>query len=273
VVTLARRLLPLASVALLLSALVAPASTAAPGSEPEPRRIGTVVSHDCRNLAVVVDLDQAQQERAAALLPDGFRLTERPTLLVESSTCRRATVNGTRIGRFSLSESALSIEPPRSIGSRQLTEISANDIYMLSQLDTDRRLSSFKKRAGYPSEVTRIRIDLANPLLPRVASASAGGTIAPTSVTVVLSPQLVPDPLMLPNPGVVYKLWAKAERGRVVATTNSNLAVGAAAFGFGTVSVPRRSLLGRLLGGTTAYGYAFSGSATGFVNDTYRWPR
>lgn len=257
--------------AALASPVLSPASHAE--GESAPRLVGTVVSKDCRNLALVVSLDEAQLRRAAKLLPTGFTLTEQPTLLVESSTCRSARIDGQKIGRFSLSEAALSIVPPREIASAQLNEVSAENIYMLSQLDTDKRLSAFKKKVGYPTEVTDIDLDLGNPLLPRTVTAEAGGTIAPTSVNITLTPQLLPDGVMVPNPGIVYKLWTKDARGRYVVTTNSNLEIGAAAVGFGEVTVKRRSLLGRLLGGTTASGYSFSGSASGFVNDTYRWAR
>ncbi|MCK5930223.1 hypothetical protein [uncultured Nocardioides sp.] len=251
----------------LLSALL----VAAPAEAKQPRRIGQVVSEDCYNLALFVSLDDEQVERAAAMLPREFTLTSEPTLLVESSTCARATVNGRAIGRFHLSEAALSIEQPRELSSAQMSETAPESIFMLSQLDTNKRLSRFKKRAGYRSEVTRIEIDLGNPLLPRTATASAGGRIAPSSVSVTLSPQLTPTGLTAPNPGIVYKLWTVDRRGRVVGTTNSNRELGNAAVGYGTVTVEKGTTLHRLLGSTTASGYSISGSAAGFTNDTYRF--
>lgn len=238
----------------------------------EPERIGRVVADECRNLALVIELDAGQQRRAGRLLPPGLVLTDQPTLLVESSTCRTARVNGRRIGRFHLSEAALSIQAPRPVYSAQLPETSAENIFMLSQLDTNRRLSAFKERVGYPSEVTEISIDLGDPRLPRTATARAGGRIAPSSVTATLTPQLTPDGVFVPNPGVVYKLWTVDERGRLVVTTNSNLRLGHAAVGYGTVRVPRGTLLHRLLGAATATGSVISGAATRFVNDTYRFP-
>ena len=259
--------------AVLCLTLVSFAPIGADAAAPKPKQIGQVVATDCRNLAVTITLSEGQQRRAAAMLPAGLRLTDEPTLLVESSTCRTAKVNGTKIGRFSLSESALSIEAPRPITSTAMTERSAENIFMLSQLDTNARLSRFKSRVGYPSEVTTIDIDLGNPLLPRTATAEAGGTIAPSRAEVMLSPQLVPDGLTVPNPGIVYKLWARDEAGRLVVTTNSNFDLGSVAVGQGTVHVERGTRLYRLLGGPSASGSSFSGSARQFVNDTYRFPR
>ncbi|WP_232677413.1 hypothetical protein [Nocardioides sp. R-C-SC26] len=241
-------------------------------STPTSQRIGRVVAQDCKNLAVTVELNAGQKRRAAAMLPRGFRLTSEPTLLVESSTCRTATVDGVRIGRFSLSESALSIVAPHPITSSVMTERSAENIFMLSQLDTNRRLSGFKAGVGYRSEVTDIEIDLGNPLLPRTATATAGGTLAPSHVESQLTPSL-PDGVRIPNPGVVYKLWTRDDRGRDVVTTNSNFSLGNVAVGFGTVHVERGTRLFRLLGGATASGFSFSGSATRFVNDTHRFAR
>ncbi|MGA8256589.1 MAG: hypothetical protein WB767_08445 [Nocardioides sp.] len=277
-----RRLLPvvvLATTTLLATSLVTESSVAVSVAVSksmagatqgvEPRAAGRVVATDCENLAVTIDLTDAQQARAARLLPRGFRLTEGPTLLVESSTCRTAKVNGKRIGRFSLSESALSIEPPHPITAQAMTERTDENIFMLSQLDTNARLSRFKDRAGYRTEVTRIDIDLGNPLVPRTATASAGGTIAPSRAEAMLTPTALPDGVDVPNPGLVYKLWTRDSRGRAVVTTNSNFDLGRVAVGYGTVFVRPGTTLHRLLGANTASGFALSGSARQFVNETY----
>ncbi|WP_161895980.1 hypothetical protein [Gordonia spumicola] len=241
---------------------------------PRATRIATVVSHDCTNLGVTISLTPAQAARAQAVVPKGFRVSASPTLLVETSQCAGATVDGTRIGAFRLSEAAVSVTPPRRIESRQLPDLVTENIVMLSQLDTNRLLSSVKADAGYPTELTEISLDRGSSgPVPRVMTASAGGRLAPTKARAQVSPYLLPDGVTVPNPGVVYQLWAKNRDGRFVVTTNSNLRIGTPAAGVGSVTVPTGTLLHRLLGRSTASGVAFSGSASGFVNDTYVFSR
>ncbi|MFC0315974.1 hypothetical protein ACFQNE_13960 [Gordonia phosphorivorans] len=237
---------------------------------PRVERVATVVSHHCENLGVTIPLSPAQTARAQALLPKGFRMAALPTLLVETSRCAGATVDGQRIGRFHLSEAALSIEAPRKIESRQLPDLVTENIYMLSQLDTDRLLSETKAAVGYPTELTEIALDRGTDgSVPRVMTATAGGELAPTSARADLTPYLLPAGVQVPNPGVVYQLWTKNDDGRFVVTTNSNLRIGTPAVGAGTVTVAPGTLLHKLLGARTASGLAFSGAASGFVNDTY----
>ncbi|GAA4757889.1 hypothetical protein [Gordonia alkaliphila] len=237
---------------------------------PRAERVATVVSKNCENLGVTVTLSPAQQVRAQALLPEGFRLAPSATLLVESSRCASATVNGEKIGAFALSEAALSIVPPRKAESRQLPDLVTENIYMLSQLDTNRLLSDTKAAVGYPTELAPITLDRGSAgSIPRVMTATAGGELAPTSARADLTPYLLPDGVEVPNPGVVYQLWTKNTGGEFVVTTNSNLRIGTPAVGVGTVTVAPGTLLHKLLGARTASGVAFSGAASGFVNDTY----
>lgn len=141
---------------------------------------------------------------------------------------------------------------------------------MLSQLDTDPTLSAFKAAAGYRSEVTEVSLELGNVARPRMAArADAAGTIAPASVSCVLTPGLLPGSLRVPNPGIVYKLWTRDAEGRLVVTTNTNFAISHPAIGWGRVRVQPGTLLHGLLGGGSARGVAFSGTARRFVNDTY----
>ena len=236
--------------------------------------MGVVKAQSCANLGVTAPLNPAQAARARSALPKGFRLAATPTLLVETSTCRSATVDGKRIGRFHLSEAALSIEPPRPIASPRLNEVVAENIFMLSQLDTNSLLAEFKKDLGYRSEVTDITLNLGAPgAVDRVASATAAGTLAPTRATARLTPSLLPDTVRVPNPGIVYKLWTKDSRGRFVVTTNANQTINRPAAGTGTVTVPTGTLLHRILGGTRISGVAFSGQAERFTNDTYVFGR
>ncbi|NLG55203.1 MAG: hypothetical protein GX542_06085 [Rhodococcus sp.] len=239
---------------------------------PAAKKVATVVSHDCENLGLTISLTPAQKARAQALLPKGFRLTPNPTLLVESSQCAGATVNGRRIGQFKLAEAALSIVPSRKAESRQLPDLVTENIFMLSQLDTDKTLSAMKSDAGYPTEMTKINLDRGSAAsVPRVMRATAGGTLAPTTVRADLTPYLLPQGVDVPNPGVVYQLWAKNADGKYVVTTNSNLRIGTPAAGTGTLTVAPGTLLYKMLGSRSASGVAFSGSASGFVNDTYEF--
>ncbi|MFC4603706.1 hypothetical protein [Rhodococcus kronopolitis] len=230
-------------------------------------------AHSCANLGVTIPLDPAQAERARAVLPPGFALAAMPTMLVETSTCAGANVNGTEIGRFHLSEAALSVEPPRPVSSPRLGEVVAENIYMLSQLDTNVLLSEFKSGLGYRNERVEISLDLGAPYqLGRQASASAGGVLAPTTATAQLTPSLLPDSVRVPNPGIVYKLWTRDAQGRYVVTTNANMTIDRPASGVGTVNVPEGTVLARILGGRSATGVAFSGRAERFVNDTFVFP-
>ncbi|MGB3887481.1 hypothetical protein [Gordonia sp. (in: high G+C Gram-positive bacteria)] len=241
---------------------------------PAAKKIATVASHHCENLGLTIILTPAQKARAQAVLPSGFRLTDGPTLLVETSQCAGAKVNGRNIGRFKLSEAALSIVPPRKAQSRQLPNIVTENIFMLSQLDTSRVLSELKAGAGYPTELTDISLDRGkSSAVPRVMWASASGNLAPTSVRAETSPFLLPPGVDVPNPGVVYQLWAKNSDGKYVVTTNSNLRIGTPAAGTGVLTVEKGTLLHQVLGSRTASGVAFSGSASGFVNDTYVFTR
>lgn len=264
-----------AVVAATSATVFAGAAGAAPGGgTSSATRIATVTSHDCENLGVTISLTPAQQVRAQAALPKGFRLAANPTLLVETSRCGGATVNGTKIGAFRLSEAALSIAPPRHITSRQLPDLVTENIYMLSQLDSNKLLSEVKSAAGYRTELAEISLDRGSDgAIPRVMTATAGGTLAPTTAQASLTPYLLPRGVTVPNPGVVYQLWTKKNDGKFVVTTNSNLRIGTPAAGTGTVTVPKGTALYRILGGSSASGIAFSGAATGFVNDTYVFNR
>lgn len=245
-------------------------AAAAPGTEP----IATVVSQHCENLGVTVALSPQQQIRAQALLPSGFRLTDDPTLLVETSRCAGARVNGKAIGAFHLSEAALSIAPPRTAQSRHLPDLVTEHIYMLSQLDTNRVLSEMKKAAGYRTELTDISLNRGSAgAVPRVMTAAAGGELAPAAARAEMTPVLLPHGVEVPNPGVVYQLWTKNAEGKYVVTVNSNLRIGGPAIGTGVVSAAPGTLLHSLLGSPTASGIAFSGTASGFVNDTYVFGR
>lgn len=234
---------------------------------------GVVQARSCANLGITIALNPEQADRARAVLPPGFTLAVLPTMLVETSTCQGANVNGVEIGSFHLSEAALSVEPPRPVTSPQLGEVAAENIYMLSQLDTNTTLSEYKSGLGYRSEVTAITLDLGTAeAIGRQASATAGGTIAPTAATAQLTPSLLPDTVRVPNPGIVYKLWTRDGEGRDVVTTNANMTINRPAVGVGTVTVPDGTLLHRILGAGTATGVAFSGQAEGFVNDTFVFP-
>ena len=240
------------------------------GAPVDARLLGTVIATGCRDLALAIPLNSKQRERARALLPAGFVLAKRATLLVETSAADAATLDGRPIGPFRLSEAALAIEPPRAIASLHIPELYVENIYMLSQLGTDPALSAFKAEAGYRSEVTEVSLELGNPARPRVAArAAAAGEIAPAAVCCVLTPGLLPAWLRVPNPGVVYKLWTCDGEGRIVVTTNTNFAISRLAIGWGKVRVPPGTLLHGLLGGGSARGVAFSGAAQRFVNDTY----
>ncbi len=207
------------------------------------------------------------------MLPTGFVLAAVPTMLIETSTCADANVNGTKIGRFHLSEAALSISPPAPIASPRLGEVVAENIYMLSQLDTNSLLSEFKSGVGYRTELADITLDLGAPdRLDRHASATAGGDLAPTSATAQLTPSLLPGGVRVPNPGIVYKLWTRDAQGRYVVTTNANMTIDQPAAGIGTVTAPEGSVVHRILGGHTANGVAFTGRAERFVNDTFVFP-
>ncbi|WP_353108724.1 hypothetical protein [Gordonia sp. (in: high G+C Gram-positive bacteria)] len=257
-----------------VAALAAVAPTGSAEAASTPRLVSTVVSHDCENLGVTISLTPSQKRRAQALLPAGFRLADAATLLVETSTCAGATVNGQVIHSFKLSEAALSVVPPRRVEPRQLPDLVTENVFMLSQLDTNRLLSETKSRAGYRTEIAEISLDRgSNSAVPRIMTASAGGSLAPSSARARTTPLLLPAGVEVPNPGVVYQLWTKDAAGRFVVTTNSNMRIGAPAVGAGTVTAEPGTLLHRLLGGRSASGVAFSGRASGFINDTYVFRR
>lgn len=250
------------------AAVAALPQTAAAAQQPAP--VATLTAYDCQNLGVTIALRGPQLARARALLPEGFALARPATLLVETSTCARGELGGERLGRFYLSEAALSVRPPRTVRSRQLRELAAENIFMLSQLDTEPRLSQFKQQQGYRTELTSITLELGNPARLRTsARASAGGELAPAQASATLTPALLPRGVRVPNPGIVYKLWTKNAAGQFVVTTNSNLQITQPAVGWGTVRAAPGTLLHGLLGASRASGVAFSGGATKFVNDTY----
>ncbi|MCA1008469.1 hypothetical protein LCL87_22405 [Rhodococcus hoagii] len=253
--------------------LVFVAPAAAESAAAGATHAGVVEARSCTNLGVTIPLDPVQADRARAMLPAGFALAAIPTMLVETSTCADANVNGTEIGRFHLSEAAVSVVPPAPIASPRLGEIVAENIYTLSQLDTNTLLSDFKSGLGYRSEIVDITLDLGTPgQLVRHASATAGGDLASISATAQLTPSLLPDGVRVPNPGVVYKLWTRDALGRNVVTTNANMTIDQPAVGVGTVTAPEGSVVHRILGDGNATGVAFSGRAERFVNDTFVFP-
>ncbi len=257
-------LLAAAALGVVAAAIALPSPASA-----QPAPSATLAATGCRNLGVTIALSSAQAARAKALLPEGFTLGSPATLLVETSTCAGGVLGDQRLGRFFLSEAALSVKPPRAIASRQLPELYAENIFMLSQLDTSPELSAFKRSVGYRTEVTDIALNLGNTSRLRTnATATAGGQLAPSQASAVLSPGLLPSFVRVPNPGIVYKLWTKNAAGQFVVTTNSNQRITQPAVGWGTVRVAAGTLLHGLLGGTSASGIAFSGGAE-FVNDTY----
>ncbi len=162
----------------------------------------------------------------------------------------------------------------RKVSSRQLPDLMTEHIYMLSQLDTNRLLSETKAAAGYRTELAPISLNRGSALaIPRLMTASAGGTLAPATARAEMTPFLLPAGVQVPNPGVVYQLWTKNAAGKFVVTVNSNLRIGTPAVGSGVVTVAPGTLLHTLLGSRTASGVAFSGAASGFVNETYVFAR
>lgn len=259
-----------AAIAATLPSASAAAAPSPAVSATKPTLAATLTATDCRNLGVTITLRGPQLARAQALLPEGFTLGRPATLLVETSTCASGVLGSEQLGRFYLSEAALSVRPPRAVKSRQLPELAAENIFMLSQLDSDPTLSAFKQQAGYRTELTDIALNLGNPTRVRPAArATAGGTLAPSQASAVLTPALLPKGWRVPNPGIVYKLWTKNAAGQFVVTTNSNLQITQPAVGWGTVRAAPGTLLHGLFGTSSASGVAFSGGATKFVNDTY----
>jgi hypothetical protein len=268
-----RRALARGAVGAFALPLIFVAPVAADPAAAGATHVGVVEARSCANLGVTIPLDPGQAERARAMLPAGFALAAMPTMLVETSTCAGAEVNGTEIGRFHLSEAALSVEPPLPIASPRLGEAVAENIYMISQLDTNELLSEFKSGLGYRSELVDITLDLGAPdQLGRLASATAGGELAPTAATAQLTPSLLPGEVRVPNPGIVYKLWTRDAQGRYVVTTNANMTIDRPAAGVGTVTAPEGTAVHRILGGDSANGIAFSGRAERFVNDIFVIP-
>lgn len=233
--------------------------------------LGTVVATGCANLGVTVRLGAEQASRAATLLPPRLRLRRVPTLLVETSTAEAVSIDGVSAGPARLSEAALSVAAPQRVTARGFAERAAEDIYMLSQLDSNAALSAFKQAAGYRAELATITLGRATRtgLIGTRAFASADGTLAPATASALLTRSLLPARVAVPNPGIVFKLWTALPDGRLAVTTNVNHGISAPAAGWGRVRVEPGTLLHWLLGSDEAAGIAFAGRAKRFVNDTY----
>ena len=127
-----------ATIGVLAGLATAPAAWAA-----EPPVEFTNTGTDCRNLAITMPIDPVA---ARELVPERFSFTDDPEGFVELATCPEGTIDGERRPAYRIAEAAVVIKQPAALDDPGGTI--TQDIYAISQLDTDPALNKKKVDVG-----------------------------------------------------------------------------------------------------------------------------
>lgn len=219
----------------------------------EPPVEFTNTGKDCRNLAIMGSIDT---EAARELVPERFKLTGEG--FVELATCPSGTIDGREIGPFRLAEAAVVIEQPAPLDDPGGTI--TQDIYAISQLDTNAQLSRLKRRVGFRSELVDIGFEASGPLGTHL-EADIPWAFSPYTMSADISPSSPPLPIT-----IVTRIWGLGKRGLVL-TRNDIERVEEGSVAYGTASFAPGSPLARLFGTATLSGQGIAGRGT-FTNVT-----
>ncbi|PTL59819.1 FlgD immunoglobulin-like domain containing protein [Paraconexibacter algicola] len=212
---------------------------------------------DCRNLAITLPIDPVA---ARELVPERFAFAgEEPEGFVELATCPEGTIDGVRRPAYRIAEAAVVIRTPVPLDDPGGTI--TQDIYAISQLDTDPELSRRKVDVGFRSDLVDIAFDRSGPLGTRI-DARIPWAFSPYTMTADLTPGTPP----LPGVTIVTRIWGLGPKGLVL-TRNDIEQVHEGSVASGTVTFAPGSPLSRLFGGTTLRGTGISGRGT-FTNVT-----
>lgn len=228
-------------------------ATHARAAEPPVAFVNT--GTDCRNLLVQGAVDPAV---ARELVPSRFALADPPSGFVELASCPGGQLDGRELGAFRIAEAAVVIATPAPSPGADGTI--TQDIFALSQLDSDGTLSAAKRGVGFTSELVDIRLD--GDALGVHYDAAIPWPVSPYTMAADVTPSSPP----LPGITLVTRIWGLGDRGLVV-TRNDISLVRSASFGRGTASFAPGSPLARLFGTTTLEGTAISGRGD-FTNVT-----
>lgn len=237
---------------LLVLAALAAAFTGTAQALPEEGPIFTTTGEDCRNFTVSLD-GSMDAEVAREMTPERFTPVDPPSGFVEMATCPSGKVNGVEIGAYTIAEAAIAIEAPADIdGTSGPVE---QDIYALSQLDTNAVLSGVKSDAGYRSEVIDIGFDYTPGPPQRIE-----GTIPWPFSPYTMEADLIGG---VPIPGVslITRIWTAGPKG-VVVTENNIFEIAAGSTGVSTAHFEPGSPLAKLAGADTVTGPSISGVGT-----------
>ncbi|WP_354700844.1 hypothetical protein DSM112329_01136 [Paraconexibacter sp. AEG42_29] len=225
------------------------AAGAAPGVE------FTNTGKDCRNLAIMADLDPAGVRE---LLPARFTPVSPPQGFVELAECPSGTIDGAPTGAYRIAEAAIVIQTPVPMDDPGGTI--TQDIFAVSQLDTNAELSRRKREVGFRSEVVDIGFARSG-LLGTHVEATIPWPFSPYTMSADLTPSTPPLPIT-----IVTRIWGLGPRGLVL-TRNDIERVDEGSVAFGTATFAVGSPLARLFGQTTVQGTGIAGRGT-FTNVT-----
>lgn len=229
----------------------APAALAA-----EPPVEFTNTGTDCRNLAITLPIDPVA---ARELVPERFAFTDRPEGFVELATCPEGTIDGRRRPAYRIAEAAVIVRQPAPLDDPGGTI--TQDIYAISQLDTDPELSAKKVGVGFRSEIVDIGFERSGALGTRL-DATIPWAFSPYTMAADITPATPP----LPGVTIVTRIWGLGARGLVL-TRNDIEAIHEGSVASGTVTFAPGSPLSRVFGGTTVSGTGIAGRGT-FTNVT-----
>jgi len=221
----------------------------------EPAVEFTNTGKDCRNLAIMMPIDPVA---ARELVPERFAFTDRPEGFVELATCPEGTIDGVARPAYRIAEAAVVIQQPAPLDDPGGTI--TQDIYAISQLDTDPQLNAKKVGVGFRSELVDISFERSGPLQTHV-EAKVPWAFSPYTMSADLTPSTPPLPIT-----IVTRIWGLGPRGLVL-TRNDIERVDEGSVASGTVTFAPGSPLSRLFGGTSISGTGIAGRGT-FTNVT-----
>ncbi len=239
-----------ATIGTFIGLVAVPAAWAA-----EPPVEFTNTGKDCRNLAIMMPIDPVA---ARELVPERFAFTEDPEGFVELATCPEGTIDGEPRPAYRIAEAAVVIKQPAPLDDPGGTI--TQDIFAISQLDTDPALNAKKVGVGFRSELVDIGFERTGPLQTRV-EATIPWAFSPYTMSADLTPSTPPLPIT-----IVTRIWGLGPRGLVL-TRNDIERVDEGAVASGTVTFAPGSPLSRVFGGTSIRAMGIAGRGT-FTNVT-----
>lgn len=237
-------------------AALAASAGQAHGQTPQPPVEFTNTGKDCRNLAIMMPIDPVA---ARELVPERFAFTDDPEGFVELATCPEGTIDGVPRPAYRIAEAAVVIRQPSPLDDPGGTI--TQDIFAISQLDTDPVLHAKKVAVGFRSDIVDIQFERSG-LNDSHIEARIPWAFSPYTMSADVSPVQPPIPVAT----IVTRIWGLGPRGLVL-TRNDIERIDEGSVAAGTVTFAEGSPLSRLFGGTTISGTGIAGRGT-FTNVT-----